>query len=42
MEHPPYVHEISPSDLHLFVSTKQQLNGERFTSDTDVTQAVRF
>jgi transposase len=38
--HPPYSHDLVPSDFHFFPYLKRELKGTHFTSDDEVKQAV--
>ena len=41
LEHPPYSHDLSPSDYHLFLTLKERLGGHRFQCNEDVKTAVK-
>jgi transposase len=40
LDHPPYSPDLAPSDFHLFGPLKKHLGGRRFTTDSEVQQAV--
>ena len=40
LSHPPYSHDLAPSDFHFFPHLKRDLKGTHFTSDDEVKQAV--
>jgi len=40
LDHPPYSLDLALSDYHLFPGVKKQLNGRRFSSDTEVIAAA--
>ena len=40
LPHPPYSPDLAPSDYFLFPKLKETLRGRRFSSDSDVIQAV--
>lgn len=39
-DHPPYSHDLAPSDYHLFLHLKTHLAGQRHTDDEDVKTTV--
>ncbi len=39
--HPPYSPDLAPSDFFLFPKLKQALGGQRFSTDAEVTSAVK-
>ena len=41
LPHPPYSPDLAPCDFWLFPKLKEHLKGTRFTSDQEVTDAVR-
>ena len=41
MDHPPYSHDLAPSDFHLFLHLKKILGGMRFDDDDDLKDAVQ-
>jgi transposase len=40
LSHPPYSHDLAPSDFRFFPHLKRDLKGTHFTSDDEVKQAV--
>ena len=40
LQHPPYSPDLAPSDYFLFPKLKENFRGRRFSSDSDVIQAV--
>ncbi|KAK3100612.1 hypothetical protein FSP39_022596 [Pinctada imbricata] len=40
IEHPPYSHDLAPSDFHLFLKLKAAISGTHFQSDDEVILAV--
>ena len=41
LDHPPYSPDLAPSDYHLFLGLKKQLKGRHFSSDAEVTAAMK-
>ena len=42
VRHPPYSPDLAPSDYYLFPNLKKWLGGKRFTSNSDVMDAVSY
>ena len=40
LEHPAYSPDLAPSDYHLFGPLKRELSGKRFTTDSELKDAV--
>jgi histone-lysine N-methyltransferase SETMAR len=40
LEHPPYFHDLAPSDFYLFPKFKLSLAGQRFSSNQEAIAAV--
>jgi len=40
LDHPPYIQDLAPSDLHLFLQLKRHLAGKKLDDDDEVQEEV--